>query len=602
MVLCCSRHMFVRPVIRMDQRAWTECHVAAFGFFGGVPARLVPDNLKTGVDRPDLYDPKINRSYAELAAHYGCLVDPARSRKPRDKPQVERPMPYIRDSLWRGREFASLTQMQAEAVRWCTEVAGQRHCRPLDGAAPAAVFAAVEKDRLAALPRGPFVVAEWSRCKVGPDIHASVAKVLYSIPWQHIGKTLDVRLTSSMAQFFEHGELVKTHIRVARGKQTDLADYLLVTWNQGPGGGVVRYGLASNLGESIVAFGEKWPVLGRHELAAGWLRIWADLGRAPRTIDAYARGLAEYLEVCEREGVEPATANRAHVAVFVRELTSRPSRRGANVVSIDSGAGLSNATIQQRLVPVRLFYDHLIEEGLRESNPVGRGKYTPGRRFGGHERGLVPRLVKLPWIPDEQQWLAILQAAAGEPVRNRVMLALAYDAALRREELCLLGTEDVDPGRRTLRVKAENTKNRMERVVPYSAATGMLLSAYLAHRAGISRARGPLFLSESRRNHGKPLTLWTWSKVVRRIAVDAGVPRFSAHTTRHLCLTDLARMGWELHAISAFAGHRSSESTLRYIHLSGRDLAEKLTRSMDHVHAWRVEALTRMEAAGRAGG
>ena len=225
MVLCCSRHMFVRPVLVMDQRAWTECHVAAFGFFGGAPARLVPDNLKTGVDRPDLYDPKINRSYAELAAHYGCLVDPARSRKPRDKAQVERPMPYIRDSFWRGREFTSLQQMQAEAERWCTEVAGRRSCRPLDGAAPAAIFAAAEKDRLAALPASPFVLAQWSRCKVGPDIHASVAKVLYSIPWQHIGKILDVRLTSSMAQFFDHGELVKTHVRVARGKQTDLADY-----------------------------------------------------------------------------------------------------------------------------------------------------------------------------------------------------------------------------------------------------------------------------------------------------------------------------------------------------------------------------------------
>ena len=80
-------------------------------------------------------------------------------------------------------------------------------------------------------------------------------------------------------------------------------------------------------------------MLGRHDAAAGWLRIWTDLGRAPRTIDAYARGLAEYLEVCEREGVDPVTANRAHVAVFVRELTSRPSRRGANVVSIDSGPG-----------------------------------------------------------------------------------------------------------------------------------------------------------------------------------------------------------------------------------------------------------------------
>ena len=116
MVLCCSRLLFVRPVIKMDQRAWTECHAAAFEFFGGVPARLVPDNLKTGVDRPDLYDPRVNRSYAELASHYGCLVDPARSRKPRDKAQVERPMPYIRDSFWRGREFASVEQMQAEAV------------------------------------------------------------------------------------------------------------------------------------------------------------------------------------------------------------------------------------------------------------------------------------------------------------------------------------------------------------------------------------------------------------------------------------------------------------------------------------------------------
>src|SRR4249919_501475 len=91
---------------------------------------------------------------------------------------------------------------------------------------------------------------------------------------------------------------------------------------------------------------EKWPVIGRHEQAAVWLQIWADLGRAPRTIDAYARGLGEYLLLCEREGVDPVAANRAHVAVFVRELMSRPHHRGATVVAIDSGAGLSTATIQ----------------------------------------------------------------------------------------------------------------------------------------------------------------------------------------------------------------------------------------------------------------
>ena len=73
---------------------------------------------------------------------------------------------------------------------------------------------------------------------------------------------------------------------------------------------------------------------------------------------------------------------------------------------------------------------------------------------------------------------------------------------------------------------------------------------------------------------------------------DGGVPGFSTHTTRHLCLTDLARMGWEVHAIATFAGHRSTDSTLRYIHLSGRDLAEKLSSSMAQIHAWRVSMLT----------
>ena len=105
MVLACSRHLFVRPVMRMDQRLGAQAHVEAFAFFGGVPARLVPDNLATGVERPDLYDPKINRAYAELAAHYGVLVDPARAFKPKDKPRVERPMPYVRDSFWRGRDL-----------------------------------------------------------------------------------------------------------------------------------------------------------------------------------------------------------------------------------------------------------------------------------------------------------------------------------------------------------------------------------------------------------------------------------------------------------------------------------------------------------------
>ena len=155
------------------------------------------------------------------------------------------------------------------------------------------------------------------------------------------------------------------------------------------------------------------------------------------------------------------------------------------MVALDSGAGLANATLQQRLVPVRLFYDFLIEEGLRESNPVGRGRYTPGRRprgGAGQARALVPRMVKLPWIPAEQQWRDVLAVFRVEPIRNRLMLALAYDAALRREELCSLRTDDLDPAHRMLRIRAETTKTRRERVVPYSAPTGVLLAQYLRHR------------------------------------------------------------------------------------------------------------------------
>jgi transposase len=224
-VLAFSRHMFVRPVLKMDQRNWTAAHVAALEYFGGCPARLVPDNLKTGVDRPDLYDPKINRSYAELAAHYGCLVDPARALKPKDKPRVERPMPYVRDSFWRGRSWADVADMQTAAVAWCSEVAGVRSHRSLDGASPRSIFEAVEAPALLALPRQVFELACWSRPKVGPDCHAKVGHTIYSVPWRLIGHHLDAREGDRTVEFFCDGELVKTWPRAERGRRTDNGDY-----------------------------------------------------------------------------------------------------------------------------------------------------------------------------------------------------------------------------------------------------------------------------------------------------------------------------------------------------------------------------------------
>jgi transposase len=134
MVLACSRHLFVRPTLVMDQTEWTAAHVEAFAFFGGVPARLVPDNLKTGVDKPDLYDPKINRSYAELAAHYDTLVDPARALKPKDKPQVERPMPYVRDSFWCGRPSSTRRARRRKSSR--STISGGRSRPPTSSSSP----------------------------------------------------------------------------------------------------------------------------------------------------------------------------------------------------------------------------------------------------------------------------------------------------------------------------------------------------------------------------------------------------------------------------------------------------------------------------------
>jgi transposase len=225
MVLACSRHLFVRPVIRMNQTTWCACHVAAFEFFGGVPARLVCDNLKTGVDKPDLYDPQINRSYAELATHYDTLIDPARAKKPKDKPRVERPMPYVRDSFWKGREFTTLGQMQADAVRWSSEVAGLRHSRALEGAQPLRVFEAVEARALIALPPRAFELTTWSIGAVGVDAHLKVGKALYSVPWRLIGQRLHARSAGDVVQIFAGAEVVATHVRRPSGRSTDFTHY-----------------------------------------------------------------------------------------------------------------------------------------------------------------------------------------------------------------------------------------------------------------------------------------------------------------------------------------------------------------------------------------
>ena len=328
---------------------------------------------------------------------------------------------------------------------------------------------------------------------------------------------------------------------------------------------------------------ERYPQLAADHHGRRWLTFQANRGLAPNTLDAYGRNLDAYLRFPALKSAPAAKdSKRSDIALYVRELAAQP--RASQQVSADgTRPTLANATVQQHLTVVRLFYDYLVEEEICTRNPL-----RPGSGLGFGRRNLIQAHRRLPWIPGDEEWQLILKAAKLEPLRNRVMLTLSYDSALRREELCALETGDVDPAHRLLRIRAETTKNRRERVVPYSEPTGQLFAQYLDRRRTLSRARGPLFLSESRRNRARPISVWTWSKVVIGLARRCNLPRLTSHTLRHLCLTDLARANWDIGDIAAFAGHSSTQTTMLYVHLSGRDLADKLARGMSEIHAYRV--------------
>jgi len=180
----------------------------------------------------------------------------------------------------------------------------------------------------------------------------------------------------------------------------------------------------------------------------------------------------------------------------------------------------------------------------------------------------------------------VLRVLKGEKLRNQVMLLLAYDGALRREELVRLSISDFDFAYRQIHVRAEHAKNGSERVVGYSTITSHFLEAYLQQRRQLSTEQGALFRSESRRNPGSPLSLILWSKVVESLAEHAGLPRFTTHTPRHLRHTHLARAHMDLHQIATYAGHKSLDTTMIYIHLSGVELTEAVTRSLAGFESW----------------
>lgn len=325
----------------------------------------------------------------------------------------------------------------------------------------------------------------------------------------------------------------------------------------------------------------RYPQVSENQQGCLWLSLLDNLGRSPATIDAYARGLDQYLSFCTAVGIPAEAATLAQVSLFVRYL------RGEAVPLLSVRPPVSNATLHQRLSAVRLWYDHLVFEGIIHRNPVPRGQAVAGRgpfsEHVGFRYGLVRRSKLLPHLPFDPEWGRLQEVVAQETVRNRLMFALAYYGALRREELVNLRVSDIDPARRLLTIRAETSKSARPRVVCYSAALCPVLAVYLHQRRNAATHSAALFLSESDRNFRQPITKWSWSKTVRRLALQADMPLFSTHTLRHLRLTHLARAGWRLHDIATYAGHRNVQSTTLYIHLSGEDLLRKIANSVEQM-------------------
>ncbi len=218
-----SGQHFVRPVLKMDRATWITCHLEALRFFGGCARFWIPDNLKAGVLKADLYDPRLNRAYRELAEHYGAIVDPARAAHPKDKPRIERAVPYVRDSFWSGRSFTGFDEIVREAPIWSRDTAPRRRHR-VHGVSVRELFETRERPALLPLPERPFELVEWKDAKVHPDCHVAIDRVLYSVPWQHVGKSLQARVSASLVELYDGDTLVKTHVRDGRRRLTDPAD------------------------------------------------------------------------------------------------------------------------------------------------------------------------------------------------------------------------------------------------------------------------------------------------------------------------------------------------------------------------------------------
>jgi transposase len=217
--LGCSSYTFAEATWSQELPCWIGSHIRAFEFFGGLPLLVVPDNTKTGVTKACRYEPDLNPTYCEMAAHYGVAVLPARPRKPRDKAKVENAVQVVQRwivAALRKRTFCSLSELN-EAITGLLVRLNHRPFRKREGTR-ASVFAARERPTLRALPTDRYEMGEWHRLKVDLDYHVPAGGHYYSVPYQLVGRQVDIRLTAATVEIFHSGTRVASH---ARSFQTD---------------------------------------------------------------------------------------------------------------------------------------------------------------------------------------------------------------------------------------------------------------------------------------------------------------------------------------------------------------------------------------------
>jgi len=212
MTLSHSRHMYVEVVFDQSSWTWLRLHKEAFRFFGGVPGKIVLDNLKAAIIKAAAHDPLVQRSYRDLAEHYGFVVDPNRPRTPRHKGKVERSVLYYKQNFLPGREFQDLGDANEQVLRWVEEVAGKR-IHGTTGWRPLERFEQIERAALRPLPVDEWELATWKEAKLHSDCYIHLEKSFYSAPFRFIGQKLLARISSKQVSIFHDLDLVATHDR-----------------------------------------------------------------------------------------------------------------------------------------------------------------------------------------------------------------------------------------------------------------------------------------------------------------------------------------------------------------------------------------------------